>query len=238
MDEREKRWKTARCGNITSSSLAKLCTKGTKGREYGDQALGYLYEKMYERRTGKPIRNDDNKNFRWGHEQEEVAMAWLGENTMWYISDCTRDGKDIVFVKPWPDVKYGDSPDFYVLSEDGGCVLAVGEIKCVVSQSKFEKYRLSTPADLIDEYKEQLAAHLMAHPGVDTLYYVIYDGQAEDDELDLIDPMDASRGIIIKYTRSDFGDLISWMEDKIRECDAAVDEAIRLGVKIETILNN
>jgi len=237
MDEREKRWKQARCENITSSPLAKLNTKGTKGRLWGDQACKYLWEKIYERRRHKPVRNEDNKNFRWGHEQQPIAIAWLRENTMWNVFDCECDGDEITFVKPWSDVRYGDSPDFYVMG-DNGKIEAIGEIKCVVSQAKFEEYTLSTPADLIDEYKEQLAAHLMAHPGVDLLYYVIYDGLSVDDELDFVDVMDASRGIIVKYTREDFGDLIPELEVRIREADAAVNEAIRLGVKIESILNN
>jgi len=71
---------------------------------------------------------------------------------------------------------------------------------------------------------------------VDKLLYLVYDAVIEgfDTSRDISDP---SRGIVIIYDRSDFGDLIDELEYKIRECDFAVDEAIRLGVKIESVLN-
>jgi len=95
MDEREKRWHQNRCGKVTSSSLAKLLTKGTKGKLWGDTSINYLYEKLYELENNKPIRNESNANFRWGHEQEPLAIEWLRANTMYDIKHCSEDFDEI-----------------------------------------------------------------------------------------------------------------------------------------------
>ena len=197
MTERELRWRKARVGCITSSGLAGLMKSGRgKDNSWGDTAISYMYEKRYERVRSKSVRNEDNKNFRWGHEQEPMALAWLRENTMWNVKGCTDDFVDIVFIRPFPDVAFGDSPDFYAYDEDG-VLFAVGEIKCLASQEKFDKYTLCTREELIGEYRDQFVGHLLAHPEVDRLLYVIYDGKAEEDELDEVDELAPERGIII-----------------------------------------
>jgi len=251
MDDKEKRWKQKRIGKITSSCLSKINTggRGKSGGKYGDTCFCYLYEVMYERVTGEEASGLDNANFRIGRENEPYAVQWLRDNIasldlnlppeyamgLIEIEHCSVDLPEIVFDEPFGGVKFGDSPDIKLRKQDGACV-AVGEIKCLVSKGKFQKYKMSTPADLIDEHKEQMCGHFMANPGVDKLLYLVYDAIIEDVETsrDISDP---SRGIVIIYDRSDFGDLIDELEARIREADAAVDEAIRLGVKIETVLN-
>lgn len=251
MENREQVWKQKRVGKITSSCLRLINTggRGKSGAKYGDTAINYLYKVMYERTTGDEAGGLDNANFRIGKENEPYAVQWLRDNLegldlnlppeyamgLIEIEHCSEDLPEIVFDQPFPGVKFGDSPDIKLRKVDGTCI-AVGEIKCLVSKGKFQKYKMSTAADLIDEYKEQMCGHFMGSPGIDKLVYVIYDTVIEGAETsrDLSDP---SRGIVIVYDRVDFGDLISELEDKIRECDAAVDEAIRLGVKIEMILN-
>ena len=251
MDDKEKRWKQKRIGKITSSCLSKINTagRGKSGGKYGDTAYSYLYEVMYERVTGEEASGLDNANFRIGRENEPYAVQWLRDNIaslylnlppeyamgLIEIEHCSTDLEEIVFDEPFKSVKFGDSPDIKLRLQDGTCI-AVGEIKCLVSKGKFQKYKMSTPADLIDEHKEQMAGHFMANPGVDKLLYLVYDAIIEDVDTsrDISDP---SRGIVVVYNRADFGSLIEELEAKVRECDAAVDEAIRLSVKIETILN-
>lgn len=251
MEDREKIWKAKRIEKLTSSCLRLINTggRGKSGPKYGDSACSYLYEVMYERVTGDEAGSLDNANFRIGKENEPYAVQWLRDNLeglelslpaeyalgLITIEHCSEDLEEIVFDEPFPGVKFGDSPDIKLRQADGTCI-AVGEIKCLVSKGKFQKYKMSSSSDLIDEYKEQMCGHLMANPGVDKLLYLVYDAVIEgfDTSRDISDP---SRGIVIIYDRSDFGDLIDELEYKIRECDFAVDEAIRLGVKIESVLN-
>lgn len=237
MNERELIWRKERVGCITSSALPKLCKTGrTKGQDWGDTAIKYMYEKRYERINHKPIRNEDNANFRWGREQEPYAIAWLRENTMWEILHCSEDLDKIVFIKPFKGVGFGDSPDFYVMEENGK-IQAVGEIKCLVSQSKFEEASLSSKWELIEEYKEQLAGHFIAHPNVNRLIYFLYDGKAEEDDMDELDELDPKRGLIIEYTRDELSDIISFVESKIKAADILIDKSIELGVKIQLLIS-
>lgn len=236
MTEKELIWRKERVGHITSSALPILCKTGRKNESWGETAIKYLYEKRYERVRGVAIRNEDNANFRWGREQEPLAIAWLRENTMWNVSHCSEDFEKIIFVKPFKDVKFGDSPDFYVIGDDGK-VEAVGEIKCLKSQAKFEEATLSGRWNLIDEYKEQFAGHFIAHPEVNRLIYFLYDGRADEDEENNIDELDSSRGLIFEYTRDELSEVISYVESRIKQGDMLVDKSIALGVKIQLLIS-
>ena len=231
MTEREKKWHQNRCGKITSSSLAKLLTKGTKGRLWGDTSINYLYEKLYELENNKPIRNESNANFRWGHEQEPLAIEWLRANTMYDIKHCSEDFEEIRFTSGGVE-DFGDSLDF--LADD----VILGEIKCLVSQAKFAKYKRCTKADVVDEYAEQFFGHFLGNPESDRLLYLVYDGQSDEDELDTIDPLDPRRGILFEYSREEFDGIAEVAKERIRTGMAAVRRSLETGEKIETILNS
>jgi hypothetical protein len=231
MTEREKQWHQNRCGKVTSSSLAKLLTKGTKGRLWGDTAVNYLYEKLYELENNKPIRNESNANFRWGHEQEPLAIEWLRANTMYDIKHCSEDFDEIRFTSGGVD-DFGDSLDF--LADD----VILGEIKCLVSQAKFAKYKRCTKADVVDEYADQFCGHFLGNPKSDRLLYLVYDGQSDEDELDTVDPLDPRRGILFEYSRNEFEGLMESAVDRIAIGMAAVRRSLETNGKIETILNS
>lgn len=236
---KEERWHAARIGHITSSCLGKLTTtgRGKNGAKYGDTALTYLYEKMYERETGEEVVSRDNYNFRFGRENEPYAVEWLRANTMYTVEHCSVDLPKIAFVKPWRGVKFGDSPDFR-LKDGSGEYYAVGEIKSIESKAKFQAAKKWTKVEAIEEYKEQLAGHFLAHPRVGKLVYMMYDGITDDDS-SRRSPTDASRGIVFWYTREDFGEeYLEAMKARIIEADMGVDEAIKSGKRLSEVLNN
>jgi len=230
MDAREIIWHNERCGKCTSSKLSDLLTKGTKGIQWGKTSLTYLYSKRKELRTGIPAYHADNKNFRDGRMNEPLAIACLRENTMYDIKHCSVDYPQIRVTSGGID-DFLDSLDF--IADD----IFLGEIKCVETDEKFEYISCCTKADVIDEYKEQMAGHFLGNPGFDKLMYVVYRGRVEDYELDTIDEMDASRLKIFIFDRADFGELISSIEPRIKEGMAAVRQSLETGEKLESILN-
>lgn len=233
MTEREKQWHLKRCGKVTGSGLSDLMTKGTKGKEWGSTAISYLYEKKYELRTGKPKRSESNKNFAFGHEHEGMAIEWLKANTMYSVLHCSSeiDFPDGIYFKDDIIQDLGDSPD--ALIDDD----IIGECKCLVSQKKFEAMRLMSKEEVIDEYKEQFADHLLSHPNRPKLLYWIYDAMVDEDELDMINPLHPDRGVIWIFDRSEFEGLIEEIKERVRIGMAAVRESLETGEKIENILN-
>lgn len=206
-------------------------TKGTKGREWGDVSIGYMYEKLYELEFDCPIRNESNSNFRWGHEQEPLAIEWLRQNTMYSIKHCSEDFDEIRITSGGID-DFGDSLDF--LADD----VILGEIKCVVSQAKFAKIKRSTKADVVGEYIYQLCGHFMGNPKSDRLLYVVYNGKDIDDELDTMDILDPRRGVVFEFSREEFSGLFEMVKDRIMVGMAAVRESLETGEKLESILNS
>ena len=227
MNEKERAWKIKRSGIPTSSSYHRLLVKGSvkltgdalaaakaaKSRvtidtEFGDGAMTYIRELVREVRRCKPTFHRDNFNFDWGHKQEPMAIAWLKHSTMLDIKSCSFDFDDIVF-----NISEcgGDSPDFYV-GEDG-----VGEIKCPVSESLFEKIKEHNDKWLaIEEYSlDQLAGHAIGMPSAKKVYFLVYDGQNDDDEMDTLSPLDPDRGVLFEFTREE-------LEPKIQEIKAKV----------------
>jgi len=233
MDARERQWHERRMGLITSSCLSDLMTKGTKGVLWGKTAIGYLYDKLYERRSGRPIRNSSNRNFEFGHINEPLAIEWMRENLPFTIKHCSSVDDFPEGVKFCDDVLdgFGDSPDGYA-DED-----MVVEVKCLASQGKFEMIRRSTKADVVEEYRYQFVGHLIGNPHCNKIIYVCYDGNDEDDEFDNGDLMDENRGVVFIYDRSDFEGLIEECMERIMEANAALNEALETGEKLEQILN-
>ena len=226
MEAKEQNWLKKRSGKITSSNLKKLFTGGrmnltplqmlaiggdrkTIDVDFGDVAIGYLYQLQSEKRLGKPIYQRDNYNFEFGRNAEPYAIAYLKANyPEWDIKHCSStDFSEIVFCRS--ESGCFDSPDFYVGSN------IVGEIKCPVDQAKFEQMRDMTKEEVRGEYELQLANHLNCNPNCSKLIYFVYSCQVDDDEFDTLDPLDPSRGIIFTYDRSEFTDLIAQIEAKV-----------------------
>ena len=228
MEKKETDWLKRRAGKITSSNLSKLFTGGrrdltdmeraiiggnrkTMDVEFGEVAIKYLYQLQGEKRLGRPMYQRDNYNFEFGRKAEPYAIAYLRANYPdWIIKHCSSDDfPEIVFCKS--EAGAWDSPDFYV------GLSAVGEIKCPVDQAKFEQLRDMTKDEVRVEYEMQLANHLNCNPTCSKLIYFIYSAQIDDDELDVLDPLDPSRGILFEYDRSEFQELISQIEEKVKK---------------------
>ena len=231
MTEREIRWHQIRCGKCTSSKNSDLLTRASKTAAWGKTATKYLYAKRKELRTGVPAHQDDNKNFRAGRESEPMAIEWMRANTMYDIKHCSVDFDEIRVTSGGID-DYLDSLDF--IADDK----FIGEIKCIQSDEKFEYMTLCTKADVVDEYKEQFAGHFLGNPEYDKLLYLVYRAQEDEDEMDVLNPLDKSRGIIFEYHRSEFEGLIEEIKERVRIGMAAVRRSLLTGEKLETILNS
>ena len=246
MNERERRWKLKRCGVPTSSALEKLDSGGrenlkgdeliaakiAKSRttvdvEFGEVAKGYIRELIREKKRNKPTFHRDNFNLDWGHKQEPMAIAWLRQNTMLDVKSCTEDFSEIVF--NICECGLGDSPDFYV-GED------VGEIKCPTSEAKFEAMLEMDKWEIAEEYSPlQLAGHFIGKPDAKKLYLLVYDGQNDDDEMDILDPLAPERGILVEFTREEFEDKILKIEEKVRFVVDFMEKCLRGEAKVNEI---
>lgn len=246
MNERERIWKLKRCGVPTSSALEKLDSGGrenlkgdeliaakiAKSRttvdvEFGEVAKGYIRELIREKKRNKPTFHRDNFNFDWGHKQEPMAIAWLRQNTMLDVKSCTEDFSEIVF--NICECGLGDSPDFYV-GED------VGEIKCPTSEAKFEAMLEMDKWEIAEEYSPlQLAGHFIGKPDAKKLYLLVYDGQNDDDEMDILDPLAPERGILVEFTREEFEDKILKIEEKVRFVVDFMEKCLRGEAKVNEI---
>ena len=153
---------------------------------------------------------------RSGKELYDLADNKLRSQLMNEIKSCTTDFKDIVFNEPFEG--FGDSPDFYVYGFDGK-VIALGEIKCPMSQGKIESLQFGNTIDEKDEYYWQFLGHFLGRPDVDKLYYVIYDGYTNE-------------GRILEMNRADHVDNIKKLYDRIRLASEMVDESIRSGLDL------
>lgn len=220
MDKREL-WliKRSKC-IITASVLPKLNTKGTRGALWGDTAKKVLHGARYCKRTGLQLEEKDFYQYRWGHENEPNAIAWLRANCMEEIKSCAEDFEEIVFNQPFPE--FGDSPDFYANDN------IVGEIKCPVDQVKIDEL---WDLDAIDESHpdyEQFLGHFIGEPDKDELWYFIYDAYAD-------------LGKILKMYRKDHLFNIEKLTWRIKDAIYVVNYCLETGEKIgnvETILKN
>jgi hypothetical protein len=219
--DRETVWKAkrAKC-YITSSVLPKIMTKGRgKGVEWGDTAKEILYGATYQQRTGLQLENKDFWQFKWGNENEPRAIDWLKRNCSGIVKSCSEDFDEIIFNTPFN--KFGDSPDFYLGEK------IIGEIKCPVDQIKIEKYReIDSIHDKTENYW-QFLGHFIGSPERDELWWVIYDGYADE-------------GHIVKMYRKDHIANIERLTARIKDGIYVVDKCLNDGEKIgnvEGILN-
>ena len=197
--DREQRWmaKRAKCF-ITASNCPNLMKSGrSKNVLWGETAKDVLFAAKYQHRTGLELEQKDLYQFKWGHEQEPNAIEWLKLQTMHDVISCANDFEDIVFNQPFPG--FGDSPDAYVNGKKIVC-----EIKCPVDQVKIEKLREETCIHDKHEYYWQFLAHFIGSPESDELWWVIYDGYADD-------------GHIVKMLRKDHLDNIEKLTARIND---------------------
>lgn len=240
---REQRWKQNRLGYFTASEIESLLPK--KGG-FDKGAMDLLYQKQWERNSPIPYFRKGNANFDFGHKYESYAIAWLRENQIELglvgeIKHCSSDEdfpEDIVFVKT--DYGLGGSPDAYL--EKDGIIRSLIEIKCVEGK---DWHRYCSPTLSIESKREmalngignktghlnQLAAQLILYPEVDHIYLLKYRPQIEEDELDLANPLDPSRGVLFRFERSEFGILLDQLKEKVAFCD----EYLKAGLDLEQI---
>lgn len=220
-EQKEIEWKEKRQGKITASTLPDLMKAG-KGCPFGKTALDALYVVRYERRTGAMRENGSAKAFDWGHDNEPLAVEWVRTQLMNEIKSCTTDFDDIVFNEPFEG--FGDSPDFYVYGFDGK-IIALGEIKCPMSQGKIESLQFENTIDEKNEYYYQFLGHFIGRPDVDKLYYVIYDGYTNE-------------GRVLEMNRADHVDNIKKLYDRIRLTSEMVYESLRSGKDLLDCIDN
>jgi hypothetical protein len=208
---KESRWKEKRKGKITSSKLPDLMKGGRgKGIDWGETAKEVLYAVKYERRTGLMIESKDFiKNFQFGKEHEPAAIAWLRKNGYPDIIH-SEDQDDIIFRERFGC--FGDSPDF-----EGHKL--TGEIKCNVSQSKFESLLDIDKIHDKSEYYDQLMGHFIGNPEAEKLVYCMYD--AYNDE-----------GHVVELFRKDHQKRIDLLTERIKQANEVVEAALRGEVKI------
>ena len=211
-EQKEYEWKAKRHGKITSSTLPDLMKTG-KGTPYGKAFFDAAYLVRYERRTGITRENGSNKAFDWGHENEPLAVEWVRSQLMNEIKSCTTDFPDIVFNEPFSG--FGDSPDFYAYGANGE-IVALGEIKCPMSQGKIESLQFFNEITEKDEYYWQFLGHFVGMPSVKMLHYVIYDGYNND-------------GRIIPMYREEHVDNIRKLTTRIRFADELVECSLKTG---------
>jgi hypothetical protein len=211
---KEERWLKKRTAKITSSTLPNLMKGGrAKGQEWGETAKDVLYGVKYERRTGLMRETKDFiKNFIFGKEHEPAAFEWLKLNGYPDIKN-SDDFDDIIFHEPFEG--FGDSPDFK------GEKL-VGEIKCNVSQEKYEKLLDEKVIHDKSEYYWQLLGHFIGMPEAETLVYCMYDAYNNE-------------GHVIKMQRKDHLANIEKLEQRIKDANRVVDAALRGETKISQI---
>ena len=211
-EQKEFEWKEKRRGLITASVLPDLMKEG-KGTPFGTAALSAMFAIRYERRTGITRENGSNKAFDWGHTNEPLAVEWMRTQLMHDVKSCTTDFKDIVFNQPFEG--FGDSPDAY-LYDSSGELVALGEIKCPMSQDKIESLQLLKGITDKTEYYWQFLGHFLGRPDVDVLYYVIYDGYT-------------NTGRILEMNRADHIENIKKLYNRVRLVHEVVDESLRTG---------
>lgn len=209
-EQKEIEWREKRRGLITASVLPDLMKAG-KGTPFGKAALDVMFNVRYERRTGVIRENGSNKAFDWGHENEPLAVEWVRSQLMNEVKSCTTDFNDIVFNRPFEG--FGDSPDFYVYDAKGN-VIALGEIKCPMSQGKIETLQFLEEITEADEYYWQFLGHFLGRSDVDTLYYVIYDGYVNN-------------GRILEMHRADHASNLKKLYDRIRLAHELIDASLR-----------
>ena len=162
----------SRVGNFSSSEIWKLTKLNRKGDDFGQIALTYIEEKMYEKRLGKALTpHTFAKPTAWGTFMEQMAYERIQEVTdKWeLVSDDRLYHKEI---EHWSGV-----PDLKAPGE-------VGDIKCPWTSKSFcEMYEIQGAEEMKKkkpEYYWQLVSNaiLLGDINKASLFiYTPYEGQ-------------------------------------------------------------
>lgn len=210
--DRELAWLKKRSSRITASNLKKLNTGGTKGRLFGDTAIGYIEDIVMQIQEGDLIEAEEKATIwqmQFGKDNEPLALNWLRENFMEEVKSGTTDFDEILFL--CPSEGFGDSPDTLIYENDevNWC-----EIKCPANKKKAIKLTKPeiTLADVVDEYRDQFIGHFLGLPNSEKGYYVIYNAH-----INSFTGKPYNRGVRFILNRADFEPSITLMEAKIEK---------------------
>jgi hypothetical protein len=228
MDAKEEKWLKERIGFISASEVDKLMSKSGK---WTRENITYLYKIQRQRFLKEPAPPVFSKIMQIGTENEPYAVEWIRVNMGWIVVHCDKDLSEKVFVKT--DWGLGSSPDVYKLgiqeikSELGNILCrkeiinSLIEIKCVVGEETtnyyfsptvpFKKKRLRA----FDEHIDQMAAQLLTHPSIDTVYLMKYDPQDDENPWDLRPVLDKTRGLLFEFSREEFGSYLDEMKERV-----------------------
>jgi hypothetical protein len=211
--DKELAWKLERSKRITSSGLKKLNTPGTKGRIFGDTAIGYIEDIVMQIQEDDLIEAEDKATvwqFQFGHDNEPLAFNWIRENFMEDVKCGTTDFSEILFLRK--DECFGDSPDGLVYDADEYPIAWV-ESKCMSNKKKAIKNTRSTTllSDVVDEYRDQIIGHFIGNPNVDQGWLVLYNAHVRANGIPY------NTGIRFIVNRADFEPSITQTERKIEK---------------------
>lgn len=225
MDLKEEKWHKNRIGCISASEVDKLMSKSGK---WTKENITYLYKIQRQRFLQEPAPPVFARAMQIGTENEPYAIEWLRANTDWKIMHCDKDFNEKIFIKT--DWGLGSSPDAYITTpiarlESGEVIVgrfsALIEIKCTVGEETtnfyfsptvpFERKRLRA----FDEHRDQMAAQLLTHPSIDTVYLMKYDPQDDENPWDLMPVLDKTRGLLFEFSREEFGSYLDEMKERV-----------------------
>jgi len=211
--ERELAWLKKRSTRITASGMKKMNTGGTKGRLFGDTAIGYIEDIVIQIIEGDLIESTEKAEIwqmQFGKDNEPLAVNWFRENFMEELKCGTTDFGDILFMCLGDH--FGDSPDGLVYQD--GELIGWCEIKCPANKKKAIKLTRPTVtlADVVDEYRDQFIAHFIGNPECDLGYYVIYNAHVNE-----LTGKPYNRGVRFILKREDFEPSITQTERKIEK---------------------
>jgi len=202
--DKHERWLKERSGLATASQMPNLSKSGrNKEKEpWGKVAITELYGIKYERRTGLTLDNVECKAFEFGHEHEPAGLEAMRKKYRFAaVKSCSEDYDEIIFKKPFEGC--GDSPDANIYNSKGK-VVGVAEVKCNISQTKFEKLRDITVIDNKHEYYWQFIMHLIGTPEAKFLIWANYD--AYNDQIHCV-----------RMWRKDVEADITWLTQRIKD---------------------
>lgn len=215
MEGKEREWHIKRIGKFTASEVGNLMSKSGK---WTQTAISYLYKIQRQRTLNQPAKIKYAKSLDWGKMQEPYAVEWL--RRQWIgrtILHCDVDFPEKIFIDGMNG--FGGSPDAYLM--DGENIEAFIEIKSVFGEEE-TNYIFSPTAPylrkrerILEEHGWQLCAQLMLPNAPDTIYLLKYDGMDDDDEFDVRDTIDPSRGVVFKFTREELSPRIAQLKERI-----------------------
>ena len=175
-------WHRQRIGMFTSSHLGDLMTTSkTKGQEFGDTAMAYIYKVAAERTIRKEFLegsgfemyldrvNQTSKPIRWGNDFEDSAREEFSN-----LIGLTVNKAEFVKVNDY----FGDSSDGWFENKEEEIIPI--EIKCPAPATYKRYQQMKNGIDLLDCSKEtknyyyQCQGHMIAY-GSDYCYFVAYD---------------------------------------------------------------